>query len=192
MTRSRALLLFSLCICRLDAASPQKGTEILWDKFGVAHVYARSTEDLFYGYGWAQTQSHGNLLLKLYGESRGRAAEYFGPSGLANDHWVRTNGVPQRSAQWLAQQTPEFRSYLEAFAKGINDYAAKNPGALSTEAKRVLPVTALDLIEHTHRIVHFTYMGSQRLADSSPAPAETASRLDLPQSDLPESIGSNA
>jgi acyl-homoserine-lactone acylase len=172
-----------------------KGTEILWDKFGVAHVYAKSTADLFYGYGWAQAQSHGNLLLKLYGESRGRAAEYFGESGLpganlnvnlSNDRWVWTNGVPQRSAQWLALQTPEFRGYLEAFAKGINDYAAKNPASLSEEARRVLPVTALDPIEHTHRIVHFTYMGSQRLAGRGPA-AEVAN---LP--DTPESIGSNA
>jgi acyl-homoserine-lactone acylase len=177
------------------AASPQKGTEILWDKFGVAHVFAKTTEDLFYGYGWAQAQSHGNLLLHLYGESRGRAAEYFGPSGLPGDKWVWTNSVPQRSAEWLAEQTPEFRKYMEAFAKGINDYAAKNPGALSEEAKRVLPVTALDPIEHTHRIVHFTYMAPLRLGAPAAAPADpTATLIADPAHllDTPESVGSNA
>ncbi len=174
-----------LAACSAWAASPQKGTEILWDKFGVAHVFAKSTQDLFYCYGWAQAQSHGNLLLKLYGESRGRAAEYFGPSGLANDRWVWTNSVPQRSQQWLAQQTPEFRSYMEAFARGINDYAAKNPEALSEAARRVLPVTAVDPIEHTHRIVHYTYIGSQRLASSAPV-AEAMNFMDTP-----ESVGSN-
>ena len=188
---TRLLILLALLpTFSADAASPAKGTEILWDKFGVAHVYAKNTDDLFYGYGWAQAQSHGNLLLKLYGESRGRGAEYFGASYLEGDKWVWTNGVPQRSAEWLALQKPEFRRYLEAFAKGINDYAAKNPGALSEEARRVLPVTALDPIEHTHRIVHFTYMGSQRLANPGPgrgAAAELASLLETP-----ESIGSNA
>lgn len=193
----RCVISFSLAIliggAPAFAASPQKGTEILWDKFGVAHVFAKSTEDLFYGYGWAQAQSHGNLLLKLYGESRGRAAEYFGPAGLAGDKWVWTNGVPQRSAEWLAKQTPEFRGYLEAFAKGINDYAAKNPGALSEEAKRVLPVTALDPIEHTHRIVHFTYMASLRLgnpAGASATPAAETASLNL--NDTPEGVGSNS
>ena len=176
-------LLSAVLVC---AASPKKGSEILWDKFGVAHVYAKDTEDLFYCYGWAQAQSHANLLLKLYGESRGRAAEYRGPSGLANDRWVWTNSVPQRSQEWLKQQTPQFRTYLEAFAKGINDYAAKNPGALSEEAKRVLPVTAIDPLEHVHRIVHFTYMGSQRLAGGS---GVTEASLNL--LDTPESIGSN-
>ncbi len=186
MRLSRYAASFFLISALARGASPEKGTEILWDRFGVAHVYARSTADLFYCYGWAQAQSHGNLLLKLYGESRGRAAEYFGPAGLANDKWVWTNSVPQRSAQWLKAQTPEFRGYLEAFAKGINDYAAKNPGALSEEAKRVLPVSALDPIEHTHRIVHFTYIGSQRLAAAGPPVREARNILDTP-----EGVGSN-
>jgi len=45
-------------------ARPPHG-EILWDRFGVAHVYAKSEAGLFYGYGWAQAQSHGDVLLKL-------------------------------------------------------------------------------------------------------------------------------
>jgi len=184
--RANRFIFFFLSICfTLQANSPRKGTEILWDKFGVAHVYAKSTADLFYCYGWAQAQSHGNLLLKLYGESRGRAAEYFGPAGLANDKWVWTNSVPQRAADMLAKQTPEFLGYLEAFAKGINDYAAQNPGALSEQAKRVLPVTALDPMQHAHRIVHFTYMGSQRLAGTGPV-LTAASLLETP-----EAVGSN-
>jgi acyl-homoserine lactone acylase PvdQ len=72
----RPLVLFN---GMLGVASPQKGTEILWDKFGVAHVYAKSVEDMFYCYGYAQAQSHGDLLLHVYGESRGRAAEISAP-----------------------------------------------------------------------------------------------------------------
>jgi acyl-homoserine-lactone acylase len=184
MNRYLAACLFVSAV-PLFSASPEKGTEIIWDKYGVAHVYAKTTADLFYGYGYAQAQSHGNLLLQLYGESRGRAAEYFGPANLESDKWVWTNSVPQRSEKWLQQQTPEFRSYLEAFAKGINDYAARHPEALSEEAKRVLPVSALDPIEHVHRIVHFTYIGSQRLAGAGP-PVTVASLLETP-----EAVGSN-
>ena len=171
----------------IHATAPHKGTEILWDKFGVAHVYAKTTEDLFYGYGYAQAKSHGDLLLHLYGESRGRAAEYFDASHLEDDKWVWTNGVPQRSQAWLAQQTPRFRSYLDAFARGINDYAAKHPEALSEESKRVLPVTALDPIEHTQRIVQFTYIAPRRLASVGAAPAPSEASL----LETPEDVGSN-
>ncbi len=172
----------------LQADSPRRGTEILWDKFGVAHVYAKSTEDLFYCYGWAQAKSHGDLLLHLYGESRGRAAEYFGASHLDDDKWVWTNGIPKRSEEWLAAQTPGFRRYLEAFAKGINDYAAKHPGALSEESKRVLPITALDPIEHTQRIVQFTYIAPRPLA-SAAADATVPTEASLLET--PEDVGSN-
>ncbi len=191
MRRYPAVIAFLSFLPALHAASPpaspHKGTEILWDKYGVAHVYAKTTQDLFYCYGYAQAQSHGDLLLHLYGESRGRAAEYFDASHTEADKWVWTNSVPQRSQKWLEQQTPEFRSYLEAFAKGINDYAAKHPEALSAESKRVLPVTALDPIEHVHRIVHFSYMGSIRLASAGGTPVPTEASL----LETPEDVGSN-
>src|SRR3982751_6328842 len=73
-----------------------KGVEILWDKFGVAHVYAKDAGGLFFGYGYAQMQSHGNLILKLYGESRGRASEYWGEKNLELDRWVATNDGAER------------------------------------------------------------------------------------------------
>jgi acyl-homoserine-lactone acylase len=154
------------------AFHPQKGSEILWDKYGIPHLYAKSTPDLFFLYGYAQAEAHGNLLLRIYGESRGRASEYFNNSdpteaaaNLKSDTWVLTNSIPQRSEDWLKQQTPEFRSYLDAFAAGINAYAAKHPEALSAEAKRVLPVTAIDPVEHSQHFVHFTFVASQRLAE---------------------------
>ena len=51
-----------------------KGTEILWDKWGVPHVFAKSVPDMFFCYGWAMTEAHGDLMLHTYGNSRGRAA----------------------------------------------------------------------------------------------------------------------
>jgi acyl-homoserine-lactone acylase len=149
---------------------PLKGSEILWDKWGVPHVFAKSVPDMFYGYGWAMTEAHGDLMLHTYGNSRGRAAEYFGPGvqdrNLRNDRWVLLNEIPQRSEEWLAQQTPEFRSYLDAFAAGVNGYAAKHPEAISAEAKQVLPISALDLMEREQLFYNFEFTASSRLMNS--------------------------
>ncbi|WP_457836092.1 penicillin acylase family protein, partial [Staphylococcus aureus] len=49
-------------------AAGTKGGEILWDSFGVPHIYAATEAGSFYGFGYAQAQSHGNLLLHMYGE----------------------------------------------------------------------------------------------------------------------------
>ena len=54
----------------------QKRSEIIWDKYGVPHVYADNEEDMYYAFGWAQMHNHADLLLRLYGQARGRGAEY--------------------------------------------------------------------------------------------------------------------
>ena len=157
-----ALLLFLALQVGLAAAT--QGVEILWDRYGVAHVYAKNVEGLFFGYGYAQMQSHGDLILKLYGESRGRASEYWGAgernANLELDRWVLTNDVPERGRQWYELQTPEFRRYLDAFASGMNEYARRHPEKLNAERRVVLPVTGADPVIHTHRILHFSYVSS--------------------------------
>src|SRR5215217_6042320 len=57
---------------------PTGGAEVLWDTWGVPHIYAEDAPGLFYGFGWAQAHAHGNPLLRLYAQARGRGAEYFG------------------------------------------------------------------------------------------------------------------
>jgi acyl-homoserine-lactone acylase len=136
--------------------------EILWDRYGVPHIYAADRESMFYAHGWAQMRNHADLLLRLYGESRGRAAEYWGgDENLELDRWVHLNGVPERARSWYDAQDPQFRKYLDEFARGINDFAAKNPGGVSAEYRVVLPVTGLDVVQHPLRAVHYGYMGSR-------------------------------
>jgi acyl-homoserine lactone acylase PvdQ len=55
------------------ARSPRatQDVEVLWDRYGVPHIFAADPEGLGYAFGWAQMQAHGNLILRLYGEARG-------------------------------------------------------------------------------------------------------------------------
>lgn len=147
---------------------PQKGSEILWDRYGVPHVLAKTVPDMFFCFGYAQAEAHGDLLLHTVGGSRGRGAEYFGPgyrdTNLLTDRWIWTNEIPIRSVKWLAEQTPLFRSYLDAFAAGINAYGAAHPDALAPEVKQVLPITALDIIEHAQHFYNFEFVAGRALA----------------------------
>src|ERR1700680_4661588 len=78
------------------AATPAKGTEVLWDRFGIPHMFAPDHGSLFYAYGYAQMEAHSELLVRLYAQARGRGAEFYGESYLEADRWVRTNGIPAR------------------------------------------------------------------------------------------------
>jgi len=159
----RTFLLALTLAAGAAAAAPK--AEILWDRYGVPHIFAADRESMFYADGWAQAQAQGNLLLMLYGQSRGRAAEYWGPSHLALDRWVQLNGVPERAQSWYAAQDPTFRTYLDAFARGINDYAKAHPDAIAPEYRQVLPVSGIDVVGHSLRAVHYGYMGSMDRMD---------------------------
>ncbi|WP_258077048.1 acylase [Xanthomonas arboricola] len=155
------LLIALFCAPQAALAGAGKDSgEILWDRYGVPHIYARTEAGTFYGFGWAQTHSHGNLLLHLYGEARGRAAEYWGEKYAEQDRWLTSNDVYPRAQQWYQQQTPGFRADLDAFAQGINDYAAAHPQALDAEVKVVLPITGVDVVAHAHRLMNYVYIAS--------------------------------
>src|SRR5262245_14651734 len=108
------------------APGPAKGTEILWDRYGVPHIFAPDHASLFYAYGYAQMEAHSELLLRLYAQARGRGAEYYGATYLESDRWVRTNGIPETAKTWAAGQSPEFGPLIAAFARGLNAWAAEH------------------------------------------------------------------
>lgn len=138
-------------------------TEILWDAWGVPHIYASTDPDAFRALGWAQMRAHGNLFLKLYAQARGRAAELWGTAHLESDKFVRRMGIPARAVNWAASQTPEMRANLEAFVSGVNAFAAAHPSELSSQAREVLPVSLEDVFAHIQRVyaVYLT-QGGQR------------------------------
>ncbi|MFB2772355.1 acylase [Pelatocladus sp. BLCC-F211] len=153
-------LILVLFVSSQTIAVPTKSTEILWDTFGVPHIYGKDNQSAFYAFGWSQMQSHGNLLLRLYGQARGRAAEYWGEKYAQSDQWVLTTGISERARTWYKAQNPTFRSYLNAFAAGINAYASQNPKLIDNEVKVVLPVKPEDVMAHLHRVLNFTFVAN--------------------------------
>src|SRR5262245_58506669 len=108
------------------ASAPAKGTEILWDRFGIPHIIASDHASLFYAYGYAQMEAHSELLLRLYAQARGRGAELYGATYLEADRWVRTNGIPETAKKWAAGQSAEFGPLIAAFVRGVNAWAAEH------------------------------------------------------------------
>lgn len=160
----------------------QGKTEILWDEWGIPHIFAPNEVALFEAFGWAQAQGHADLLLTLYGESRGRAAEYWGVDHLKTDQYVRAMGIPDRATTWLASQSPAMQRNLDAFAKGINRYLQQHPDVSSPDLRQALPIRAVDVIAHVQRVLLFQFASSPQLIV----------RLDgqIPAADVP--LASNA
>ncbi len=144
----------------IAGGEPGDRVEILWDTWGIPHIFARDAAAAFFAFGWSQMHSHGDLVLQLYAQARGRAAEYWGDRFLDGDRWVRVNDVPRRAGEWLAAQPPHIRSFIDAFVAGMNSYAARHPEQIGEAYRVVLPVTAEDVMAHMQRTILFTFVAS--------------------------------
>jgi acyl-homoserine-lactone acylase len=135
----------------------REATRIVWDTWGVPHVYAPTDEAMGYAFGWAQAREHGNAILRLYGLARGRGAEYWGERYLASDRLVRELGLPALGARQVDSLPAKLARYVRAFAAGVDAYARAHPEAIADSVRSVLPVTAGDILAHQDRIL-FTFV----------------------------------
>ena len=160
-----SILALGVCACKptpRPGEKPVGPTEILWDTWGVPHIFARDTPELFYAFGWAQMANHGNLVLELYGRARGRAAEYWGKNYIQGDQYIKIMDVPQRARAWYRAQSPQMRAHLEAFAAGLNAYARAHPDRLDARRRVVLPVLAEDVLAHLQYVIHLSFVGGSQ------------------------------
>ena len=106
---------------------------VLRDKWGVAHIYAEDTHDLFTAQGFVAAQDR-LFQMELWKRSgQGRLAEVLGPGALLRD-------VNARLLRYRGDMKAEYESYspdteeiLEAFTTGINSYIESSKGNLPIE-----------------------------------------------------------
>ncbi len=161
-------ILFLLALSSTLSFCQQKSTsetEILWDTYGVPHIYADNEYDLHKAYGWAQMKNHGNLILRVYGESRGKSAEYWG-TNFKRDKMLHLMNLPTTAARTYDNLTAKEKLLIEAFTEGINDYVAANPTKIDDKYKVVLPVKPVDIHAHMLRGVYYEFLADNEFNKS--------------------------
>ena len=127
-----------------DTKHARPAVEILWDSWGVPHIFAHDEPSAFRAFGWAQMHNDADALLRLIAQARGRGAEIYGAQYLNTDRTIRLLGVYSRARAVYQEMSPEARRDVDAFVAGINEYANEHPEKLSPASKSVLPVSAVD------------------------------------------------
>src|SRR5215213_5449021 len=98
------------------------------DERGIPYVEAQNDEDLYFGQGYATAADRLWQMDLFRRTARGELAEVLGagPNNIAldQDKLHRTYGFSQAAEAELAAASPRARAVLEAYARGINAYAA--------------------------------------------------------------------
>lgn len=96
--------------------------EVLRDRWGVPHIYARNANDLFFAQGFVVAQDRLFQIDTWRRIGIGETAEVVGKKGLEGDRFARLlkyRGDPE--VEWTSY-SPDTRSIAAAFTRGINAY----------------------------------------------------------------------
>ncbi|MEH2246777.1 penicillin acylase family protein [Nostoc sp.] len=104
------------------------------DKWGIPHIYAANSHDLFMAQGYIHAQDRFWQMDFWRHIGSGRLSEMFGSSQVDTDRYLRTMGWARVAQQEIADINAEMKAYLEAYANGVNAYLAEHQNnALSLE-----------------------------------------------------------
>jgi penicillin G amidase len=122
--KARAEAALSVIHGTLKVAGLQEPVNVLRDRWGVAHIYARNQHDLFFAQGFVAAQDR-LFQMELWKRSgQGRLAEILGPSALLRDINARLLTYHGDMKAEYESYSPDTLDILEAFTAGINAYIA--------------------------------------------------------------------
>lgn len=117
---------------------------IVRDRWGVPTVLGPRDVDAAFGLAYAHAEDDWETLSTVLLATRGRLAERDGPKAVPTDVVVRMLQVWETvEAGYASRLSPEVRAHVEAYADGINAFAARH---LDRVAPGLLPVTGQDLV----------------------------------------------
>ena len=100
--------------------------EVLYDDFGVPHIYAQHEEDAYYALGYVHAQDRLFQMEMIRRAASGRLSEILGPDLLKVDKLFRTLGINQfakeNAKKFMSSDTAAYQKDALAYQKGINQF----------------------------------------------------------------------
>ena len=101
--------------------------EIVRDKEGVPHIFAKSERDGWYAMGYAHAQDRLWQMEFQRRVAQGRLSEFLGERAYQVDLLMRTLGIARLSERIVEGLDADTRANLEAYAAGVNAFLASGP-----------------------------------------------------------------
>ena len=117
----------------VNVRGPGAAVEILRDRWGVPHIFARSLEDAAFAYGWAAAQDRLFQIELLRRLTQGRLAELVGKDALDLDKLHRTMDFHGQGRRMYLAADSRIQRLMITYAQGVNAYVEHLKGRLPPE-----------------------------------------------------------
>jgi acyl-homoserine-lactone acylase len=116
---------------------------IVRDEWGVPHLFGRTDADAVYALAYAHAEDDFSTLQEVVAMTRGRSGALIGQDGAKIDYVLALLGVRATVDAKYDQVPADVRTLLDAYASGLNLYAARHPEEV--KLAKLFPVEGKDV-----------------------------------------------
>jgi penicillin amidase/acyl-homoserine-lactone acylase len=118
--------------------------EILRDTWGVPHLFGKRDVDAVYGLAWAHAEDDFRTIEDILTATRGKLARAKGADAAPTDYFINLLEVWRTVDAGWPEIPADVRAIADAYADGINHYAATHPGEV--DVPWLYPVRGQDVV----------------------------------------------
>lgn len=118
---------------RIELAGLDKPVEVIRDEWGVAHIYAETTEDLFFAQGFVAAQDRLWQMEIWRRTGEGKLAEILGPKAIERDRFARLCRYRGDMQDEWQSYAPDAKPIIESFVRGVNAFIETSRDRLPIE-----------------------------------------------------------
>jgi penicillin amidase len=120
----------------LNVPGLKEPVEVIRDRWGVPHIYARNVDDLFFAQGYVVAQDRLWQMEMWRRQREGRLSEILGPATIERDRQARLLMYrgPFDDTEWTSYH-PEGKRIFTAFVNGLNAFITGSANNLPVEFK---------------------------------------------------------
>lgn len=104
----------------------QDKTEVIYDHFGVPHVYAQNAHDAYFSLGYAHAQDRLFQMVMIRRVVEGRLSEILGEKLINTDKYMRTlsisNAADSSAQRFLKEADEPVKEDVQAYLDGVNSF----------------------------------------------------------------------
>lgn len=114
------------------------------DRWGVPHIHGRTDADVAYGLAIAHAEDDFPNLEEVVAAVRGRGGAINGENGAKVDFAGAFLGAQDLAERRYGDLSPDTRKLVEAYAQGLNEYAASHPS--EQRLRGLFPINGRDIV----------------------------------------------
>jgi acyl-homoserine-lactone acylase len=143
----RLLKLFLLVTTISFSQINPNNIDIVRDKFGIPHIYAKTDAEVAYGLAWVNSEDDFKTIQEAYLAGNAMLSNHIGLKGAPADFISQFIGSSSLIEEKIDEISKDYMKVVEGYAQGLNAYARANPDKVIL--RKLFPITPKKMLMYS-------------------------------------------